>query len=496
VIRRAAAARLAFWYRCVHVVTMPETIMGTQAGDASRYIEVSRYGLTVMSGPQKGTECALGETLFKIGKATENDLSLNDDTVSRVHCEISRDGRGYLLRDLKSTNGTLLDSTRIEAAYIKPGSVITIGKIELKVRHFAERVEVLPSERGVFGEAVGQSLVMRQIFGLLERLGPTDATVLIGGETGTGKDVLARAIHQGSPRKNKPFLVVDCGAVVGTLIESELFGHEKGSFTGASAMRQGAFELAHGGTLFLDEIGELPLDLQPKLLRALEQRSFRRVGGTKEIRVDIRVIAASKRNLKMEVERGKFREDLFFRLSVVPITVPPLRERRDDIPILAERLLASIAQADDAKLTPHKISRGAMESLRAHDWPGNVRELRNVLERAAYLARAAGDSELRMTGLPGTVPSSGEHLASTSWGPVPDAAGHEVKLEFTEARSYRDTRTVWETAFEVAYVRWLLDKHGGNISAAARAADMDRKYLHKLARKHGIHPAQGEDDES
>jgi len=468
---------------------MPETMLGTQAGEAARFLELARCGLTVLTGAQKGTEATLARDTFRIGKASENDLALDDNTVSRVHCEIIRDPRGYLLRDLDSTNGTLLDNARIKEAYLEAGSLITVGNIDLKVRPFAERIELLPSEHDQFFGCVGHSISMRQIFGLLERLGPTDATVLIGGETGTGKDVLARAIHQSSPRKNKPFLVVDCGAVVGTLIESELFGHDKGAFTGATGARQGAFELANGGTLFLDEIGELPLDLQPKLLRALEQRAFRRVGGNREIRVDIRVIAASKRNLLMEVERQKFREDLYFRLAVVPLTLPPLRERRDDVPLLAQRLLTSIAENDDAKLTPRKIARGAMDSLRAHDWPGNVRELRNVLERAAYLARAAGETEIRMTGLPGS------HVGprAESSGPAPGASGETTKLEFDEKRSYRDTRTAWETAFEVAYVSWLLDRHGGNISAAARAADMDRKYLHKLARKHALHPAQGED---
>src|SRR5690606_11670016 len=194
-------------------------------------------------------------------------LVLEDETVSRNHCEIVREARGYLLRDLGSTNGTVLDGAEIKEAYLKPGAVITVGKVELKVRPYNERIELMPSASHRFGEAVGSSVRMREIFGLLERLAPSDATVLIGGETGTGKDVLARSIHSASARASKPFIVVDCGAVVGTLIESELFGHEKGSFTGASNQRQGAFELAHGGTLFLDEIGELPLDLQPKLLR-------------------------------------------------------------------------------------------------------------------------------------------------------------------------------------------------------------------------------------
>ncbi len=453
------------------------TVLGTMHAHDARVLELPRCALVVLSGSQRGEERVIAGDVFRIGKSGENDLTLGDDTVSRVHCEIRRDRKGYLLVDLGSTNGTLLDGVEIKEGVLKPGMVVTVGKVELKVRLFSERIEIMPSEATRLGDCVGSTLAMRQLFGVAERLGPSDATVLIGGETGTGKDVLARAIHGISPRKNKPFLVVDCGAVVGTLIESELFGHEKGAFTGATSTRAGAFELANGGTLFLDEIGELPLDLQPKLLRALEQRSFRRVGGNKEIRVDIRVIAASKRNLRMEVERGKFREDLYFRLAVVPMELPPLRERRDDVGILAEKLLDAIAAGDATGQTPKLIAKSAVDALRAHDWPGNVRELRNVLERAAYLARATGQKEIASVGLPGAGPAAREGTPSPT---------------FEAGKSYRDTRAEWEAGFEKAYVSWLLDRHGGNISAAARAADMDRKYLHKLARRHGVHPSEGE----
>jgi transcriptional regulator with GAF, ATPase, and Fis domain len=395
---------------------------------------------------------------------------LGDSTVSREHCEILRDAKGYLLRDLGSTNGTLLDGAEVREGYLRTGTVLTVGRIELKLRPYAERIDVAPSERERFGELVGRDPAMREVFGLLERLAPTDATLLIGGETGTGKDVLARTVHAHSRRADGPFIVVDCGAVVGTLIESELFGHEKGAFTGAVERRQGAFELANKGTLFLDEVGELPLPLQPKLLRALETRRIRRVGGSQELPVDIRVLAASNRNLQMEVEREKFRQDLYFRLAVVPLALPPLRERRGDIPLIATHLLRRLAQDHDPQGAPRKLSARAELALCAHDWPGNVRELRNVLERTALLG-ASADGPLELLSLPG----SGGETKPTSPG-----------LDFDPAQSYRETRARWEADFEQRYVGWLLQRHDGNVSAAARDAEMDRKYLYKLAKKHGV----------
>jgi transcriptional regulator with GAF, ATPase, and Fis domain len=438
-----------------------------------RVVELSRCALVVLSGAARGLERTIDADLFRIGKSPDNDLVLGDDTVSRNHCEVVRDERGFLVRDLGSTNGTRLDGAEIKEAYLTPGSVLTVGKVELKLRPFAERFELMPSERESFGDVVGRSLRMREIFGLCERLAPTDATVLLGGETGTGKDVLARAIHQHSARAKAPLIVVDCGAVVGSLIESELFGHEKGAFTGATGQRAGAFELAHGGTIFLDEVGELPLDLQPKLLRVIETRSFKRVGGSKEIRVDIRIIAASKRNLRLEVERGKFREDLYFRLAVVQVDLPSLRERREDLPFIARALLARLDDRTKSGEPALYVPREVLDALSAHDWPGNVRELRNVLERAVYLSRATGQSTLTMTGLPAGARSE-------------ERSVEPEREEFEPGLSYREQRARFEEAFEKRYVAWLLERHESNVSAAAREADMDRKYLYKLAKKHGL----------
>ena len=437
-------------------------------------VNLRRCKLVVIKGAQRGTEFVVAGDVFRVGKAPENDLVLADETVSRVHFEIARDAKGYLVRDMKSTNGTFLDGAEVKEAYLRAGSVIGLGACELKFTPFEERIEILPSEKEALGEMVGKSPAMREIFGLVEKIAPTDATVLIEGETGTGKDMIARTLHQLSPRADKPFIVVDCGAVAGTLIESELFGHEKGSFTGAVAARQGAFELASGGTVFLDELGELSLDLQPKLLRVLEQRELRRVGGTKTIKVDLRVIAATRKDLRSEVEKGKFREDLYFRLNVVPITAPSLRERREDIPLLIDSMLKKLDATGGGGITLSEQTRAA---LMAHDWSGNVRELRNVIERALALG---ADPGVLVAPLGGGEPQPGAALRDG--------------IEFEPGVSFRDTKEKWNELFERRYLSWLIKRADGNISKAARDADMDRKYLHKLLRKYGI-SIEGESDD-
>ena len=439
-----------------------------QLGDRPT-INLTQCKLVVLKGAQRGQEFVLTGEVIRVGKAPENDIVLSEDTVSRYHFEIIRDTRGYLIRDLQSTNGTFLDGAEIKEAYLRAGSVITAGAVQIRFQPFQERIEILPSESESLGELIGRSTRMREIFRLLERIGPTEATVIIGGETGTGKDLVARTIHNLSKRRDGPFIVVDCGAVAQTLIESELFGHEKGAFTGANVTRQGAFELANGGTIFLDELGELSLDLQPKLLRVLEQREIRRVGGNRTIKVDIRVIAATKKDLRAEVAKGKFREDLFFRLSVVPIMLPPLRERKEDIPLLAREFLRRTVHDGPMPEIPPET----MDQLMAHDWPGNVRELRNVLERAYYLSRGG---PLKFMAIPGVS--------------VPGREGGEASQpaveEFDPRLSYRENKERFAEEFEKRYLRWLMARSEGNISRAAREADMDRKYLHKLLKKHGI----------
>ena len=440
-------------------------------------VNLRRCKLVVIKGAQRGTEFVVSGDVFRVGKAPENDLVLADETVSRVHFEIARDAKGYLVRDMKSTNGTFLDGAEVKEAYLRAGSVIRAGATELKFTPFDERIEILPSEKERLGEMVGRSAAMREIFGLIEKIAPTDATVLIEGETGTGKDMIARTLHQLSPRKGAPFIVVDCGAVAGTLIESELFGHEKGAFTGAVAARQGAFELASGGTVFLDELGELSLDLQPKLLRVLEARELRRVGGSKSMKVDLRVIAATRKDLRSEVEKGKFREDLYFRLNVVPITAPSLRERREDIPLLLDDLLHKLAPGGSAPV----LTDATRAALMAHDWPGNVRELRNVLERALALGTDPGLLVSPLVSPAGEPPGKGAAGATAGTG-----VSLRDGVEFDQTLSFRDTKEKFTELFERRYVAWLLKRADGNISKAARDADMDRKYLHKLLRKYGV----------
>jgi transcriptional regulator with GAF, ATPase, and Fis domain len=420
-----------------------------------------------MSGKARGNTLAV-ERLVRVGKAPDNDLVLPDASVSRYHCELEPGPSGLIVRDLESTNHTRVGRSKIQTATLEAGATLLVGDVELMLEPNAEHVQVSPSASAEFGRAVGPSLAMRQIFGLLERIAPSDATVLLEGETGTGKDVLAQSIHDKSPRAEHPFIVVDCGAISYNLIESEFFGHERGAFTGAVQARAGAFESVGKGTLFLDEIGELPLDVQPKLLRVLETGEFRRVGGNRPQSCEARIIAATKRNLKLEVERGKFREDLYFRLAVVPLTVPPLRQRREDVPALVECFLRQ-ARERDPRVAQLVLAEETLAGLTAHDWPGNVRELRNVLDRAIYIATAAGDPKLKILDLP-----------------VLSRAAGASEWDFKDGESYRETRARYEHEFEQRYVSWLLNRHGGNVSAAARAAKMDRKYLHDLARRHGL----------
>ena len=405
-----------------------------------------------------------------VGKLPESSLVLSDPTVSRRHLRIARTETGWLLADQGSTNGTFLAGVRIREAPIEAGAVFRAGQVEIAFVPERQRIEVEPWTEDHFGELMGRSLAMRRLFGLMARVAETDATVLVQGETGTGKGAFARALHRASRRKDNPFMVVDCGSVQRQLVESELFGHEKGAFSGAYQQRVGAFEHAHSGTIFVDELGELELELQPKLLRVLDAREVRRIGGDEAVAVDLRVIAASRRDLGREVERGAFREDLYFRLSVVTLTIPPLRDRAEDIPLLVEHFLKQAARQRGVPVP--RLAPETLDRLTSHDWPGNVRELRNTVERALLLSTVQAGDQLRVDGL---APRSKD-------GPRPA----RPEAAFDPAASFQAEKERWVDRRERAYLTWLMAEHQGNVSAAARAARMDRKYLHKLLRKHEL----------
>src|SRR3990172_6786979 len=349
-----------------------------------RPVVLKKVRLVLVTGKDERKEVLLQKRAVTIGTLGDSDLALTDPTVSRSHAVVEEKADGYLLRDLGSTNGTFLDGVKVREAYLSAGSVIRLGQTEIAFSPVEERVENLRSSSDRFGELVGASAAMREVFGVLERVAPTDVSVLILGETGTGKELAARAIHGHSRRSEKPFVVFDCGAVAPNLIESELFGQKKGAFPPPVKARQGSFELAHNGTLFLDEIGELSPILQPKLLRALDQREVKRVGADRSVTVYVRVVAATNRDLEKEVKAGRSREALFYRLSTVSVFIPPLRRRKEDIEKIAEHLLEGISAEVGKKIAG--LSPEAAQALRTYHWPGNVRELKNVLGRAAALS--------------------------------------------------------------------------------------------------------------
>ncbi len=418
-----------------------------------------RFALRVVDGLDQGKEhvCASAAEV-SVGTAESNSLVLTDPTVSRYHFVLHVGPQGVVLRDLDSTNGTMLGGFRLGTAQLTNGAIITLGMTRLRYDELAEQLDEPLSEDDFFGRALGRSVAMRRLFSMLPRIAAADSTVLIEGETGTGKGVLAEAIHAASPRASGPFIVVDCGSIPPALIESELFGHERGSFTGATRAHTGAFESAAGGTVFLDELGELPLELQPKLLRALEERTVKRVGGNERIRLDVRVIAASNRNLRQAVNRGTFRADLYFRLNIVRLEVPPLRERRDDIPLLAASFYEVLTQPGaqpPAELVAHLVGQ---------DWPGNVRELRNAVERAVLMQDATLWQELT------------SESTTTS----------ETAYRFDAALSFRAAKERATAQWERWYVAELFARNGGNLSGAARAAHMDRTHLRELIRKYQV----------
>jgi DNA-binding NtrC family response regulator len=457
-------------------------------------LHLRRCTLTTVSQPVREYEFEKEE--IRIGAMEDNDVVLRDETVSRHHCKIVQDESGYVLVDMASTNGTFIDKVRVREAFLRPGCTLAVGGSQLKFNAREEAVEIVPSRKDHCGDLIGRNAKMREIYSIIEKIAPTATTVVIEGETGTGKEVVAQSIHKLSTRASGPLIVFDCGAVPPNLIESELFGHEKGSFTGAVMTRQGLFEMADGGSLFLDELGELPLELQPKLLRALEQREVRRVGSSKSIKVDVRIIAATNRNLEDEVRGGRFRQDLFYRLSVVRLMLPALRDRGDDIPLLVRHFLKSQSYNRGADGTQRVtgVAPPAMDALTTYRWPGNVRELVNCMERAVSFCD--GDT-IDVDDLPEHLREAIAHQlpADTGQAAVAAEAPRPPDELISGNVTFKDAKERWVSSFERDYILSLLKRHGGNISHAARDADIDRKYFRKLMKKYEIEAADAGDDD-
>ncbi|MFK7984636.1 MAG: sigma 54-interacting transcriptional regulator [Sandaracinaceae bacterium] len=412
----------------------------------------------VVAGPDTGARVEGEGDALSIGTADGNDLVLADPTVSRYHLELRRGRDGLVVRDTASTNGTRFHGARLEVATIPVGAELELGDTRIRLGDGAPITLALHDGEELAG-IVGRTAAMRRLMARVEKAAASPTAVLLVGESGTGKERVARALHERGPRASGPFVTVDCASLSPTLVASELFGHERGAFTGADRQHVGAFERADGGTLFLDEVGELSAELQPALLGALERGRFRRVGGRGEVAVDVRVVSATHRDLRAEVNAGAFRLDLYYRIAVVVLQLPALRERPEDVPLLAAHFLkdaghdGALADVFDAE---------ALEALVRHRWPGNVRELRNVVE--ATLAM-------------------GETPVLESLGAPDDPlAVHEGLLSMP----YKGARRVLLDAFEKRYAARLLARADGNVSAAARAGRMDRTYLIKLLSRHGL----------
>lgn len=413
--------------------------------------------VAVVDGKDRGKEHPFALGTITIGKSRGASLQLADPSVSRLHCELKRTPEGVVFHDLGSKNGSWLGSARIERAVLKGGARIRLGGTTIEIRTERQRLkQAVWKGEDRFGGLLGASAVMHRLFASMAKIAATESAVLLTGESGTGKEEIARALHACSPRAQGPFVVVDGASLSHTLADLELFGHQRGAFTGADAERAGAFERAHGGTVFLDEIAEIPLAIQPKLLRVLEDRTVQRLGDAARRDVDVRIVAATHRSLPAMVNEGSFREDLYYRLAVLELDAPPLRERGGDVRLLARHFLRGIApdrpdllEALDRDLQAHA----------GYRWPGNVRELRSFVRRLAAL----GEARLGAPQIEGDMPSS-----------------IRVDLPFAEAKS------AWLEAFEREYLARVLDEAGGNVTEASRRSGLARSRLHELVVKYGL----------
>ncbi len=467
---------------------MTDHLGDTQAirRDAALGKALTTIRVDVIAGPDAGASQTSSADTLSVGTAPGNTLQVTDRTVSRYHLELRREGEEIVLTDLGSTNGTRTGEVRLERARVKNGTTLALGMTRLRVSDGAETSVDVSSLNELQG-LKGDTLVMRRLLALVEKSAKSDVPVLVTGESGTGKELIARALHATGPRANHPFVVVDCGSLSPTLIGSELFGHERGAFTGATDRHAGAFEQAGEGTVFLDEVGELPPTSQAALLGVLERGTFRRLGGRAELPMRARIVSATNRDLRSDVNRHTFRLDLYYRLAIVVLLAPPLRDRLEDVELLAQHF-AQRAGHDGSleSLIPHD----ALERMKVYSWPGNVRELRNVIDAAVTLGAdwmLDNVPELTRSSLPQplseelTSPSLSAAAPTAELQPPPPAEPIAIS-------AYNEARATVLAEFERRYLTQLYQATDGNVSKAARLANMDRSHLVDLLRKHGIHP--------
>ncbi|HEY1954576.1 MAG TPA: sigma 54-interacting transcriptional regulator [Polyangiaceae bacterium] len=426
------------------------------------------FVVRVVEGTDTGREVRIDGTepsAVLIGKGPSATLQLRDGAVSRRHLSLEIEGARLRIRDQGSTNGTRLDAVDVVDAYARGGEWLRIGATVMRIeRALAAEPAATSTLPSAFARVIGASPAMRRLYPLCDRLAKSDVPVVIEGETGTGKEALAEALHEAGPRARGPFVVFDCTAVPANLVESELFGHERGAFTGATTARKGMFELAEGGTLLIDEIGDLELSLQPKLLRAVERSEIRRVGGSKPIHCDVRILAATRRDLEQEVQAGRFRDDLFHRLVVARIELPPLRKRAGDVALLGRYFWKTLGGPDPGP--PPRV----LDAWAHHPWPGNVRELRNAVARTIAL----GDLDVAALGGAGEAPAPG---ATTVEGDIAAILARDLP--------YPRARRMALASFDRLYVERALEASGGSVVAAAEASGIARRYFQIIRERLG-----------
>ncbi len=457
-----------------------ETVRGGKGGTWG--VKLAHLRLDIVEGPDRGASFDLSGTeqvRTYLGKSPNSTIQLNDPLISRRHCAFENAAGGMRFVDLNSLNGSRVNGIRVVELFLEGGETITLGGTTIKVVNEAPLEELVLTPAVRFGRMIGVSAELRRLFPLCRRLAKSDVPVILEGETGTGKEVLAEALHEASPRASGPFVVFDCTSVPPTLVESALFGHDRGAFTGAVGARQGVFEQADGGTLLIDEIGDLELALQAKLLRAIERSEIQRIGSNLWTKVNVRILCATRRDLEREITEGRFRDDLFYRLAVARIELPPLRRRQGDVPVLTRHFWEALG-GDSASLTPQVLRR-----FEGYEWPGNIRELRNAVAHQIALGDLADPSSLHR-------PASARSIDT---GLVPHvvkdvaAPGDVIDRAIADQLSYPRARHRVLSELDRRYCEWILARFNGNVSKAAAASGIARRYFYVI-RARGSNPVE------